>query len=233
MKRSALIVILVLSICTACHAMGGKPPQKAAERPQQVDVETQATEYTAAQTPEAVKGEAPQMLKDKTILLIIASKDFRDEEYAAPRAIFENYGAKVVVASSKMDVSTGVNGAKVKPDILLKDARIRDYNAFVFVGGPGAKEYFDDPTAHTIAANAYASRKPVAAICIAPVILANSGILGGKKATVSEGESGRLQEEGAIYTGADVEVFGNVITANGPEAAEKFAEAVAAMLAKK
>ena len=191
----------------------GSPPEK------ETDITTQATEYK-------------QVIPGKVILMIVASKNFQDKEYLIPRKIFEQSGAKVVVASSVKDKATSINGMEVIPDILLKNVKVKDYDAIVFVGGPGAKEYFDNSTAHSIATWGFGLKKPVAAICIAPVILANSGILSGRKATVWPGEADKLRNEGAIYTGTDVEIFGNIITADGPDASQKFAEAIVAALSK-
>jgi protease I len=117
-------------------------------------------------------------------------------------------------------------GAKVTPDILLKDVNTDDYNAIVFVGGSGASEYWDDMVAHKIAKDTIKKQKTLAAICIAPVTLANAGVLSGKRATVWPSEADMLVKKGASYTGSAVEVDGKLITANGPAAAKEFAEAI-------
>ncbi|MDI7261800.1 MAG: DJ-1/PfpI family protein, partial [Thermodesulfobacteriota bacterium] len=69
-------------------------------------------------------------------------------------------------------------------------------------------------------------RKVLGAISIAPIILANTKVLTGRRATVWPTLGKRLEWEGAIYTGIPVEVDGNIVTANGPGAAEEFAKAV-------
>lgn len=48
----------------------------------------------------------------------------------------------------------------------------------------------------------------------------------GKRATVFSSERAKLEAEGAIYTGKNVEVDGKIITANGPNAAAEFAKAI-------
>ena len=72
--------------------------------------------------------------------------------------------------------------------------------------------------------------KIIAAICIAPVTLANAGILNGKKATVFPSGKNDLIRNGAKYTGDSVTVDGNIITANGPMAAEAFGKKIVEML---
>jgi protease I len=118
--------------------------------------------------------------------------------------------------------------AEIDKDISAVD--VDEYDAVVFIGGQGASVYFDDSTALAIAKDAYEKGKVVGAICIAPSILANAGVLEGKKATCFNSESSNLETQGAEYTGSDVEIDGNVITANGPAAARKFGAAVAEAL---
>lgn len=167
------------------------------------------------------------------IVMIIAEKDFRDEELQKPKEIFEKYGAKVVIASSKIDIVTGMLGMKIKPDILINEINVEEYDAIIFVGGSGASQYWNDPIAHSIAKEAIKKDKILCAICIAPVTLANAGVLQGKRATVWPSEAERIKSMGAIYTGSSVEIDGKIITANGPEAAEEFAEAIAKALVSK
>jgi protease I len=166
-------------------------------------------------------------LKNKKILIVIASDNFRDEEYRHPRNIFEKEGADITVGSSGLSISNGVKGIeKVKPDILLKDVLVSDYDAVVFVGGKGSREYFNDPAAHRIAKEMFNENKIVSAICIGTVILANAGLLDNKKATVFESEINTIKNKGAIYTGNPVEQEGRIVTANGPEAADEFANKI-------
>ncbi|MFH1774816.1 MAG: DJ-1/PfpI family protein [Methanobacteriota archaeon] len=161
------------------------------------------------------------------VLMIIASQRFRDEELLKPKKVLEEQGVEVTIASSSLETATGMLGAKVKPDILLRDARVEDYDAVIFVGGTGAQEYWNDSLAHSIARKAAESKKLLGAICIAPVTLANAGLLAGRKATVWSSEVGKIKSKGANYTGAGVEIDGKIITADGPGSAEKFGWAIA------
>ncbi len=172
-------------------------------------------------------------LGGKKILMIIASKDFRDEEYQVPRKILSEKGAKIVVASTTQNKVIGMLGTEVKPDINIKKAQVKDYNAIIFVGGIGASEYWNSNDAFKIIKDAVKLNKVIAAICIAPVTLAKSGLLKGKKATVWKSESEKLQNEGMIYVDKNVVVDGNIITADGPSSAEEFALVIAEQLEKK
>lgn len=166
----------------------------------------------------------------KSILMVIAPEQFRDEEYARPRAILEGLGAWVVTASTWAGQCHGKLGMTVKADIALTDADPADYAAIVFVGGVGARTFFTDAAAHRLARESHAAGKIVAAICIAPSILAAAGILDGVRATAFASQEEDLQRHGAIWTGEPVTVDGSIITANGPEAARSFGKAIAEAL---
>lgn len=160
----------------------------------------------------------------KKVVIVIPSSNFRDEELLGPREALERNGVEVKIASSTLNQVKGMLGAKVKPDLLISDINIKDFDAVVFIGGLGASQYWDDPIAHRLAQEAVGRNRIVGAICIAPVTLANAGILAGKRATVSSSEAGRLKAQGVNYTGRAVEKDGNIITADGSFAAREFTE---------
>lgn len=165
-------------------------------------------------------------------VLVIAAHNFQDQELAVTRKVLTQGGVKVSVASTTLGACTGMQGAKVKPDMLLKDVKAGDVDAVIFVGGTGASQYFNNPAAHALARQAVAQGKVVAAICIAPVTLAQAGLLKGKKATVYPSGKTDLERGGATYTGAPVTVDGKLITASGPPAAEAFGQAILKQLRK-
>ena len=159
-------------------------------------------------------------------LFIIAPKDFRDEELLEPKELLDESNVQTVIASKGVEAATGSLGAMVEVDIDYKDANPEDYDAIVFVGGSGSKIYFEDETAFNLARKA----KVLAAICIAPSILANAGLLKGKKATAFKSEQHNLEQQGTEFTGEPVTVFENIVTASGPAAAREFGEAILKLL---
>lgn len=164
-------------------------------------------------------------LSGKNILIVIAPTDFKDEEYYIPKETLENAGAKITTAS-KSSEATSVMGKTQKVDVLLSEATT-DYDAIVFVGGPGAHAYLNDAEVLKLAKDFYNTGKLTTAICIGPAILANAEILKGKKATVFPTSADILKAKGAIYTAEPVTVDGKIITAEDPDAAEEFAEKIA------
>lgn len=171
-------------------------------------------------------------INEKKVVMIIANQNFRDEELQKPKEILEGNGAKVTIASSSLTKARGMLGATANPDVLYNKIKVQDYDAVVFVGGSGASEYWNDPTAHAIAKECVKNGKLLGAICVAPVTLANAGVLTGKKATVWSSEGGKLKAKGVNYTGADVQEDGQIITADGPTSASKFGDALVKKLAK-
>jgi len=172
------------------------------------------------------------ILKEKKALFIVAPEGFQDTELVEPMKELEKHKIEITIASKKVKEAKGKLGGTAIVDYDIDDILVQDYDAVIFVGGPGAATYFDDETAHSIAREALEEEKIVAAICIAPVILANSGILKNKKATVFPSGKKELEEAGAKYTAEDVTVDGNIVTANGPAAAKKFAQKIIELLSK-
>jgi len=164
------------------------------------------------------------------VLMVVAPQNFRDEEYQKPRQVLEAGGWQIEVASRGVNEAVGMFGAKAKINKDISQVNVDDYLGVVFVGGTGAAIYFEDQTALTLAKTAFEKGKVVGAICIAPSILANAGILNGKKATAFSSEQENLTAKGAFYTGEPVTVDGKIVTANGPAAAGEFGEKILSLL---
>jgi protease I len=162
----------------------------------------------------------------KKILMVVSPIDFRDKEYFEPRAIFEKAGMEVKTASIQSGTAKGADGGEVKIDLTVSDVNISDFDAVVFVGGPGMAQIVADDSLQALAKKFYNAGKLTTAICVAPSILARAGILDGKKATSFDSVKEDLKNGKADYTGNKVEIDGKIITANGPEAAEEFGEKI-------
>lgn len=163
-------------------------------------------------------------------LLVIAQTLFRDEEYAHPKDMLEQSGVRVTTASIEAGECRGKLGMKAHADLSLRDARASEYDAIVFVGGGGAQVYFDDPIAHELAHAALDQGAILGAICIGPSILARAGVLEGVRATSFPSQEADLRSHGALYSSEPVVRDGQIITANGPQAARSFGELIAAAL---
>jgi protease I len=174
-------------------------------------------------------------IADKKILMVIAQKDFRDEEFFEPREIFEDAGVDITVASNSMDEAVGTLGRKVRPDISIDNVNIAEFDAVVIAGGGGSREYlWSNKKLHKLVRDAHEHEKVVAAICISPVVLARAGVLEDRRATVFKDSAciKELEKGGASYEDEDVVIMDNVVTAAGPKAAEEFGEAVLEVLEK-
>ena len=171
------------------------------------------------------------------VVEIIAFKDFRDEEYFVPKEILETAGAEVKTASNQMGTAIGADGGELEVDLLVSEINPADFDAIVFIGGPGCLENLDNENSYKVAKDTVSQNKILASICISPTILAKAGVLKGKKATVwtspmDKSAARILEDNGAIYQDKDVVVDGKIITGNGPGAAEEFGQAIVKALTK-
>ncbi|MFC1721809.1 DJ-1/PfpI family protein [Patescibacteria group bacterium] len=161
------------------------------------------------------------------VLLVVAQDQYKDKEYLDTKAVLEDNEVEVRTASKTKDKAKGVDGGEVDPDFALADVALDEYDAVVFIGGAGSRQYFDDAEALNLVKKAYQDGKIVAAICIAPTILANAGLLKNIRSTAYPSAKDALEKSGAEFTGEPVESSGRIFTANGPEAAEEFGEKIA------
>lgn len=164
------------------------------------------------------------------ILMIVAPKEFRDEEYFEPRTVLEHAGHHITVASLQPGELHGKLGGQATADISLKDASSEDYEAIVFVGGMGSEVFQDLPEAEKLIKETLAQGKLVNAICLAPVILAKAGVLKGVNATCATIAVDDLNSFGANFIDEGVVKDGQFITANGPQSATAFGQAIANQL---
>ncbi len=162
--------------------------------------------------------------------MLIAYKDFKDEEYFVPKGIFEKNNLLVQTVSTEKGKAIGVDGGEVEVDMIIEE--IDDFDALVLVGGPGCLKFLDNEKVYQIVEKAFLDDKIIGAICIAPVILAKAGILKEREATVWSSSFNKtaieiLEKNGAIY-GESFSVIqdNNIITAPGPSVAKDFAKEV-------
>ena len=161
----------------------------------------------------------------KTIFVFLAD-GFEEIEAITPIDVLRRAGLNVQTVSvmDKQTVS-GAHGIPVVADKMFANIHLEDAEMLLLPGGlPGATNL----DAHQGLSNmimAFASEeKPLSAICAAPLVFGNRGLLQGKKATCYPGFESYLT--GAEYTAALVETDGNFITAKGPGAAMDFAFAI-------
>jgi protease I len=164
------------------------------------------------------------------IVMIIAPERFRDEELFVTKEELEKAGHEIVIASSVKGICPGSRGGFATATLMLNEVQASDYDAVVFVGGGGSKLLYANEEALRIAKEMHRKKTVVAAICLAPVILANAGILNGKNATVAGTEAKTIESKGAKYTEPGVTVDGNIVTGNAPKSSRLFGQKINELL---
>lgn len=161
-------------------------------------------------------------MPSKSVLLIVPAVDFNEQEYLTVYGELVKNGFKVFIASDANSICAGQNGLKVKNDVSFFNMKEANFEAIVFIGGRGVKNYWDNLSLHIIAKKFAQAKKITAAICSASVIMARAGILEGLSATCWPEDKRELEREKAIYTDSPVAVAKKIITAQGPAAAKEF-----------
>jgi len=189
--------------------------------------------------------------KDLNVLYIIGN-GFRPEEYFYSKEEVERGGFKVITAGRQKKVP-----AKIIPEIpasaeadITFDKFDKEYlnnldKNFIAVVVPGGSPGWlnllkDDKVLHLIK-HAGEKGMMVASICSSVAVLAKTGILKGKKATIWPGQDNDVIAGGGVPINADESFLQktvivkdeNLITANGPWASREFGKAIVEELNKK
>ena len=125
----------------------------------------------------------------------------------------------------------------IEMDTIIDDIIVSDYDALAIPGGFREFGFFEEGFASRtveLIQEFDAQHKPIAAICIAAFLLANSGILKGRKATTYHLHQGAEQRKLAAYgvrvVNEPVVIDANVITSYCPQTAPDVAFALLEML---
>lgn len=133
-------------------------------------------------------------------------------------------GIQVVSAGLDDRPVIASRGTVLIPDTTLDRALHDEYDMVVLPGGqPGADNLDQDVRLKSLLQKMAAAQKFTAAICAAPKVLANAGLLKDKRATAFPGTLEKLKLTDVTLEAAPVVRDGLVITSRGPGTAMDFA----------
>ena len=133
-------------------------------------------------------------------------------------------GIDVVTAGLDDQPVRASRGSVLLPDTTLEQALQREYDMVVLPGGlPGADHLDNDSRIHELLKSMADAGRYTAAICAAPKVLANAGLLQGRCATSYPGAFATEAVPGLDYVEQAVVSDGKVITSRGPGTAMDFA----------
>ena len=143
-------------------------------------------------------------------------------------------GIEVISAGLDAENIIASRGVKLIPDTDLESALKDDYDMIVLPGGlPGADHLDNDERLKSALQKMSNEDKYIAAICAAPKVLANAGLLAGKTATSYPGFLDGPGLSGITLSDEAVVRDGNIITSRGPGTAMDFAlELIMVLLGK-
>lgn len=164
-------------------------------------------------------------------IAVLFANGTEEIEALTPVDVLRRAGVYCDLVSVSGDYPVGSHQVTVKADKTIEKVRLEEYDGVVIPGGmPGAVNISKCQKAIDGIKELLNKEKLVSAICASPVVvLAENGLLSVEKATCYPAEPfvKALQEK---YTAKDVEVCGNVITANGPKSAMAFSIAICSYL---
>jgi len=160
-------------------------------------------------------------------ILIMATNGFEQSELEVPLHKLREAGAKVPVATLDGEAIKGWDekdwGGRIKADLAIKDADPADYDALVLPGGqinPDQLRAEEDVISRI--KQFVKAGKTVAAICHAPWLLIEAGIVKGRDMTSYKSNKTDLINAGANWIDDKVVVSNGIITSRNPGDLEAF-----------
>jgi len=133
-------------------------------------------------------------------------------------------GITVITAGLNTGPIKASRGVTLIADTTLEEALDHSFDMIVLPGGAeGADRLNGDARVRALLKTMHEEDRYTAAICAAPRVLANVGILSGRSATGYPGTIDKMDVPGMRYTGEAVVSDGKVITSRGPGTAMDFA----------
>lgn len=154
-----------------------------------------------------------------TVLAILA-EGFEEIEAVTPIDLLRRAGAEVTVAALAEGIHvTGRSGLTLHADTTLAAVEARDFDCVFLPGGPGVKHLRADPRVRAIVLRHAAAGRWLAAICAAPTVLHDAGLLHGRRYTAHFSVAGELP---AILASERVVADGRLLTSRGAGTALDF-----------
>ena len=156
-------------------------------------------------------------------IAVLFANGTEEIEGITPVDILRRAGATCDIVSVSESIINGSHGIKIVADKLIDQINIDDYDGIVIAGGmPGATNISNCQKAVSDIKKADKDGKLVGAICASPaVVLARHGLIKEKATCYPAPEF--INALGDSYIESDVVVCQNIVTANGPKSALKFA----------
>ena len=168
----------------------------------------------------------------KRVLVPLAA-GFEEIEAMTIIDVLRRAGVEVVVAGAGPagQPIEGSWGVRVTPDRSLDDARASDFDMVVLPGGTkGVENLKRHPKLLPLLGEFMARGKHVAAICAAPLLLAEAGLLCGKQVTSYPSVKPQVAAS-SLYSEERVVQDGKLVTSRGPGTAMEFAFVLVGILA--
>jgi 4-methyl-5(b-hydroxyethyl)-thiazole monophosphate biosynthesis len=163
--------------------------------------------------------------------LLILSEGFEEMEAVAPLDLLRRAGVETISASTGPGLLVaGGRGVRIEADRMLDDCLAGEFDLLILPGGPGVDRLRRDRRVTDLVRRRHAEGKPIAAICAAPLILADAGVAQSHTLTSFPGSAGELRPLAKAYVEDRVVVDGTVITSRGAGTAEEFALALVGFL---
>lgn len=153
-------------------------------------------------------------------VLTILPEGVEELEAVAPIDVLRRAGVEVTVASLDDNlVVTGRNGLRLHADTALSAVGERLFDLLFLPGGPGVKRLREDPRVLSVVRSHHVRDRWLAAICAAPTVFLDAGLLDGRRFTAHFSVAHELP---ALLADERMVADGRLLTSRGAGTALEF-----------
>ncbi len=153
-------------------------------------------------------------------ILILATNGFQEDELFEPMSFFKSKDADVKLASPSLEeISAGEGDSRsIRPDLTFEDVKVSEFDALILPGGlanPDTLRQNED--AITLIRAFGTEGKTIGAICHAPWLLAEAGIVEGREITSFPSIKTDMKNAGATWVDKEVVCDNGIVTSRKPD----------------
>ncbi|TPW26439.1 type 1 glutamine amidotransferase domain-containing protein [Pararhizobium mangrovi] len=167
-------------------------------------------------------------LSGRKIAILVAPRGTEDPEFAQPREAVQKAGGTVTVVGLESSTAKTVNGdldpgESYSVDKTISDVSPNDFDGLVIPGGTvGADTIRANSDAVNFVRGFFEQKKPVGAICHAPWVLVEAGVLDGRTVTSFPSLQTDIRNAGGTWVDEECHCDEGLVTSRTPKDLDAF-----------
>ena len=171
--------------------------------------------------------------KEKPRVAVLLTEGFQDAEALSPVFYLRELGVEPVIIGLQHGLVSAYNSeVRINVQKAINEVSPEEFVALVIPGGQSPATLREDSRVIEFVKAIAEAKKPVAAICHGPQVLARAGLLDGLRAAAFPGIAEEVKAAGGTFLDQEVVIDGTFITSRLPKDIPAFNTALGEMIKK-